>query len=296
MKKRSKASLVLAVCLLFGLAGCGAGAGSTGKQTVEGLDKLGNIQVIAREDGSGTRSAFAQMVGLMQSSAETEQSDETRTDAQIAESTDDVVEAVAADKAAIGYVSAGALTDDHTQIKQLTIDGSAAGNAKNNYPLSRSFYLAYSGTLSDAAQDFLTYVHGAGQALVAETYTPVAKSSTFLSSKASGSISIVGSTSVAPLIQQLAEAYQEYNPNVSITVEATDSSDGLTRAMSGECDLGMSSRDLKDYEQELLDYESIAQDDIAVIVQADNPLSDISLDLLKQIYTGDFKAWSELNS
>lgn len=66
--------------------------------------------------------------------------------------------------------------------------------------------------------------------------------------------------------------------------------------MSGQCDLGMSSRDLKDYEQELLDYQVIAQDEIAVIVNAENPLQDIGLDTLRQIYTGKINVWNELNS
>lgn len=60
-------------------------------------------------------------------------------------------------------------------------------------------------------------------------------------------------------------------------------------------DLGMSSRDLKDYEQELLDYQVIAQDEIAVIVNAENPLQDIALDTLRQIYTGEVNVWNELN-
>lgn len=123
----------------------------------------------------------------------------------------------------------------------------------------------------------------------------MAKSSSFLSNKATGEITIEGSTSVAPLMEQLAEAYEQINTNAKITVTATDSSKGLTKVMSGECDFGMSSRNLKDYEKELLDYETIARDNIVVIVEENNPLDDITLEVLKLIYTGELRNWNDLN-
>ena len=93
----------------------------------------------------------------------------------------------------------------------------------------------------------------------------------------------------------MADAYQQINSHAEITIVETDSTDGLTQAMSGACDLSMSSRDLKDYEQELLDYQIIAQDEIAVVVHEDNPMHDITLDTLKQIYTGEICTWNQLN-
>ena len=123
----------------------------------------------------------------------------------------------------------------------------------------------------------------------------MAKSSSVLSNKATGEITIEGSTSVAPLMEKLAEAYEQINTNAKITVTATDSSKGLTKAMSGECDFGMSSRNLKDYEKELLDYETIARDNIVVIVEENNPLDDITLEALKLIYTGELRNWNDLN-
>ena len=100
---------------------------------------------------------------------------------------------------------------------------------------------------------------------------------------------------MTPLMEELAKDYMSYNPNVVITVEASDSTDGLTKAMEGTFDIGMSSRDLKDYEQELLNYEAIAEDEIAVIVNSDNPLEDISMETLKRIFTGEMQSWEELN-
>ncbi|MGN1031106.1 MAG: substrate-binding domain-containing protein [Butyricicoccaceae bacterium] len=291
MKAGKKLVALLMVSALLGIAGCSGGGTAQSSQPVEGLDRLGEIQVIAREEGSGTRSTFAQLADFV---GDTDKPDLTREDAQIADNAEEVIAAVEKDPSAIGYVSMGAL-DGTDSVKALSINGTAPNQNHGSYALGRSFYLAYSGKLSELELDFLTYVTGAGQEIVGQSYLPVAKSSTFLSGKQSGSIRICGSTSVGPLMEQLAEEYQKRNPNAEITVEQTDSTDGLTQAMSGACDFGMSSRELKDYETELLDYETIAKDDIVVIVNAENPLNDISLESLKRIYTGETKAWDELN-
>lgn len=80
--------------------------------------------------------------------------------------------------------------------------------------------MAYSGKLSDLKRDFLTYIHGAGQEIVGKDYETVAKSSSFLSNQAKGKISIEGSTSVAPLMEELAAAYEKINKNAKITAVA----------------------------------------------------------------------------
>lgn len=296
MNRKYIKTAVLLVSFLFLLAGCGQQQEKTQEEStvVEGLDQLGDIQVISREEGSGTRSAFAGLAGFpAEGDAGNGQSDLTRTDAVIAENSDEVIDKVASDASAIGYVSKAALTGQEN-VKVLKVEGKSAED-HDKYPLSRDFYLAYSGKLSDLEQDFLTYVHGAGQEIVGKEYEAVAKSSSFLSNKAKGSITIEGSTSAAPLMEQLAEAYEKINTNAVITVTATDSSEGLTQAMAGKCDFGMSSRSLKDYEQELLDYELIARDSIVVIAEKNNPLDTISLDELKEIYTGHIEKWDELN-
>lgn len=229
MKKRYMRIAVVMASILCILSGCGQVNKTTEGRMIEGLEELGTIQVISREN-----------------------------------------------------------------VKTLTVEGQTSEESKK-YPLSRDFYLAYIGTLNELELDFLTYVHGAGQEIVAKNYGTVAKSSTFLSNQAEGEILIEGSTSVAPLMEQLAEAYEKINTHATITVIATDSTQGLTQAMAGKCDFAMSSRNLKDYEKELLDYESIARDNIVVIVEKENPMTDILLSELKEIYTGGITAWEELN-
>lgn len=296
MRGRKRKILLAALALSCLLAGCGQTDQKQDTVKVDGLDQLGEIEVISREDGSGTRSTFAQLAGFVNESGASDQTDATTEDAVIVESAEEVIEKVEDGNAAIGYISMGA-SEELKQEKVLKIDGiegTKENVEKGSYPLSRSFYLAHSGELNDLEQDFLTYVKGKGQEIVEATFVPIGKSSTFLSNQAEGTIVIHGSTSVAPLMEELAEAYMEINSNARIQIEVSDSTAGLTDAMQGACDFGMSSRELKDYEKELLDYDMIAKDGIEVIVNQENPLEDISLEQLKNIYTGSIRKWQDL--
>ena len=294
---KRKVVFIMAAALIAGtcLYAC-ADNEQTGGSNVEGLDKLAEVKAVAREEGSGTRAVFAQLTGLESSASETA-SDMTRDDAKIEESGESVLEAVKEDNSAIGYVSAGTV-DSNSEVKTLSVNGvfpdeDTIENGK--YPLSRSFYLAYSGKLSDLERDFLEYVKGAGQAIVAEDFVAIGSETSFLSYKSSGKIKIEGSTSVAPLMKKLAEDYSTYNPGAEIIVEESDSTRGLTAAIQGECDLAMASRELESYEKELLSYDMIAKDGILITVNKENPLQDISIGQLNDIYDGTVKEWEQLN-
>lgn len=291
-KKNGKGLLLLLITgalLMTGSTGCSKQAADT-KQKVEGLDKLGQIGVISREEGSGTRGTFAQLAGFVQENTD---KDQTVKDAKIADDTASVLNMVGSDRSAIGYGSAGIMVSD-SQVKVLSVGGVEPGKNNAGYPLSRSFYLVWSGKLNDVEDDFMRYIRGAGQEIVSQSYTAVGKQSSFLSLKPKGKITVTGSTSVGPLLECLAEEYMKLNPKAVITVKQTDSSDGIRQTMQGKCDLGMSSRDLKDNEKEILDYESIARDEIAVIVNKENPLEDISMEQLEKIYTGKIAEWQKL--
>ena len=282
------------ICCLV-LSACGGQESENGAEEVEGLSDLGEIQVIAREEGSGTREAFAQMVGLETKGAENTNADQTRQNARIADSGEAVTEEITRTPNGIGYVSAAAADEDGVKLLQIEgVSPSEEAVEKGDYPLSRSFYLVYSGTLSDLDQDFVNYINTAGQEVVARSYVPVKEAGTFLSNREPGKIHLTGSTSIAPLIEDLVEDYKEYNPNAQIEVTETDSTKGLNAAMQGKCDLAMSSRDLESYEKELLEYEEFAKDGIAVIVNKDNPLENLSLEQVKQIFDGTLEKWDEL--
>lgn len=269
-----KAGAVLALGALL-LSGCS----KQEMQTVEGLDALGKISAVTREDKSGTRASFDSLIGgIIESEGLTE-----------AGSTDDMLKAVGEDKSAIGYLTSEAVDES---VKVLTVGGKAVDDPK--YPMIRRLYLVYKGQLSDLEQEFITYVTGKGQDIVKESFETVGKPDTFLSLKPKGKILVGGSSSEAPVMEKLAEAYMKENPNAEVTVETTDSGTGIAGALEGTYDLGMTSREPRDYEKDLLTFTPVAKDRIAVIVEKDNPLSDISKDQLRDIYAGKTAEWSDL--
>lgn len=265
-------------------------------EKVEGLEELGEIQVAAREEGSGTRSVFADLTGL-RTEKDGEISDLTKKDAKILYSGEEILSFVSESKNRIGYMSLGT-ENENDNIKTLSVNGvfpDIDSIAKGKYPLGRTFYLVYSGKLSELEQNFLAFVRGKGQDIVSKTFAPIGKSTEFLPNMESGTIRIHGSTSMAPLMQELAVEYMRLNPNAVIEVKASDSGEGALDTVTGTCEFGMMSRELETYEKELLDYEAIAKDGIVVVVNKENPLTDISIEQLGNIYCGDIKNWEEIN-
>ena len=287
---RKKWSFLFTVCLMTALIGCGQKNSQVDKNNSEELNKLGQIQVISREEGSGTRDTFASLAGFNKDGADG--IDKTVNTATIADSMDSVIGTVSKNPSAIGYVSAG--TTGIEGVKTLEINGEAVSDNKGKYPLTRSFYLAYSGTLNDVEQDFMTYVQSAGQEIVSGHYETIAKNATFLSNQSEGTIRIEGSTSMAALMKEIADAYMKMNTHATIQVTATDSTKGLNSVMSGNCDMAMSSRDLKDEEKSELKEYQIAIDGIAVITNSANKVKDLTLDQVKDIYTGKITNWKEV--
>ena len=284
-RRRALASGAVGVlALLFALASC-----SKVKATLPDLSGMGAITVVVREEGSGTRDEFAQLAGTAQAGAK-----------RAALSTDQVIEAVAADENAIGYVAFSALDGTNgADVALLSVEGvdcSAKTIASGSYPLERQYILAYSGEVSELVADFISYTKTAGQAVASRLCTPVHNAARFLSNGQEGSITIAGSSSMQTLMAALVEDYGTYNPHAVIVLEVTDSTAGLNAAMRGQRDLAMSSRSLKDYEAELLTAAPIAADGIAVIVNAKNPLRAISLEQLRTIYDGKVTRWGSLGS
>ena len=284
MKKKNsfrRWPLILAVvALTAGMTACGSE-----KSTLPDLSSMGETVVISREEGSGTRAEFETLLKLPDSDWGT-----------VADSTEAVLAKVQEDKNAIGYVAYSSVSD--TEEKILQVDGvlpSEETISKDSYPLCRDYYLAYDGELTEVERDFITYVMTKGQEIVKDYCVPVKNTVTFLSDKSKGTIRIEGSTSMEAMINSLAEDYEKENPNAEIEVKATDSSRGLTAAISGSCDLAMSSRELKDYEAELLETKSIGRDAIAIVVNKENPVDNLTAKQIAKIYSGECKKWADLN-
>ena len=257
------------------------------------------INVISREDGSGTRGAFIELFGIEQKNAEGKKIDYTTDDCDITNSTSVMMTNVAGNDCAIGYISLGSM---NATVKPLKIDGAEASveNIKNSsYKVARPFNIATKAEVSDAAADFIAFIMSAeGQAVVeANGYIAVVENApAFEGGKVSGKIVIAGSSSVTPVMEKLTEAYKAINPNVEIELQQSDSSSGMTSTRDGVCDIGMASRALKDSEIEAgLMPVTIAMDGIAVIVSNDNPVDGLTTEQVRDIYMGEITEWSEID-
>lgn len=132
-------------------------------------------------------------------------------------------------------------------------------------------------------------------ASTAPSAAPEAVESAAPEAKLSGSVSTDGSTSMEKVIGALGEAFTEANPDVNFTYNPTGSGSGITAVSEGRCDIGLSSRNLKDEEAAKgLKATVLALDGIAVIVNPENPVSELSLEQIAKIYTGEITNWSEL--
>lgn len=257
----------------------------------------GPITVVSREDGSGTRGAFIELFGIEEKNDAGEKMDMTTEDAEITNSTSVMMTTIAGNQEAIGYISLGSLNDT---VKALKIDGAEAtvDNIKSGaYKIARPFNIATSETVSDVAADFIKYIMSEeGQKVVEDNgYISQGNEGAYSGAGVSGKIVIAGSSSVTPVMEKLKEAYVVLNPDVTIEVQQSDSTTGMTSAIEGVCDIGMASRELKDSELEAgLTPTVIAMDGIAVIVNNDSPVAELSSDNVKAIFTGEASDWAEI--
>lgn len=255
------------------------------------------ITVISREDGSGTRGAFIELTGIEEKDSNGNKTDNTKKDALICKSTDVVLTQVSGDKNAIGYISFGSLNDTVKALKVEGVEPSTATIESGDYKIVRPFNIAVKDGLSDAAQDFENYILSSeGQDIIEKAgYIKIDKSAAaYSSNNASGKVVVSGSSSVTPVMEKLAEAYQKANTNVTVDVQQSDSSTGIKDAINGTSDIGMASRDISDDElSQGIKSVTIAQDAIAVIVNKDNAVEDITMDEIKAIYTGSKTTWSD---
>lgn len=255
------------------------------------------ITVISREDGSGTRGAFIELTGIEEKDSNGNKTDNTKKDALICKSTDVVLTQVSGDKNAIGYISFGSLNDTVKALKVEGVEPSTATIESGDYKIVRPFNIAVKDGLSDAAQDFENYILSSeGQDIIEKAgYIKIDKSAAaYASNNASGKVVVSGSSSVTPVMEKLAEAYQKANTNVTVDVQQSDSSTGIKDAINGTSDIGMASRVISDDElSQGIKSVTIAQDAIAVIVNKDNAVDDITMDEIKAIYTGSKTTWSD---
>ena len=268
----------------------------------------GLITIVSREDGSGTRQAFTQIMGVTDDLGD----DITTFEANIQNQTSGAMQVVANDRQAISYISLGSVDDS---VKIIAVDGVMPTPETVNdgsYPIARPFLLTWGKELTDLQTDFLSFIHSKqGQTIVESAgFIAVSEDESKQSednseslidrlpdykatSSLKGTIELVGSTSVTPVLEQLAEAYSELT-GVKVNIQSTGSSAGIQAALEGTADFGMSSRALSEAEDEKLESSIIAQDTIAVIVNPDNPLTSLSLEDIRGIFIGGIEDWSQV--
>lgn len=251
------------------------------------------ITVISREEGSGTRGAFDELMNIVKDGTNL-----LFSDAVIVSSTDEAASKVEVDRNAIGYTSLGSV---NANVKALSIDGVVASeaNIKNgSYGISRPFLLAALKTNEDPiVLDFLRFsksdigqeiVQGRGLVTVGvqDTYTSPGN--------LSGRLTISGSTSLERVVQRLSEDYQRLNPNVRVEVNYNGSSAGINDCRTGRSQIAMSSRPLKADEEELLTNYTFAHDGIAVVVNPENPINDLPAETVTKIFKGEIRSWDDV--
>lgn len=279
------------------IAGMMTGCSSAGNGSESGFDTSREISVISREDGSGTRGAFIELFGIEQKDADGNKVDYTTDEAMITNSTSVMMTSVAGDEYAIGYISLGSLNDT---VKALKIDGAeaTADNIKNDtYKIARPFNIATKAEVNEVAKDFISFILSSeGQKVVEDSgYISTGEAAAFSGTNPKGKIVVAGSSSVTPVMEKLKEAYLAVNPNAEVEIQESDSTTGMTSAMEGICDIGMASRDLKDSEIEGgLVPTVIAMDGIAVVVNNESAVDELSSDDIKAIYTGEAIEWSDV--
>ena len=261
--------------------GCGS---SESEKKADNAAADSKIVVISREDGSGTRGAFIELFGIEKKDADGKKIDHTTDNAAITNNTSVMMTTVAGNKDAIGYISLGSLNDT---VKALKIDGAeaSAANVKSGaYKIARPFNIC----TKDMSKE--------GQEVVAKAgCIGDDKAAPYKGTKPAGKVVVAGSSSITPAMEKLKEAYMKINPAANIEIQSSDSTTGVKSAVSGICDIGMASRDLKKSELEQgLKATVIATDGIAVIVNKDNKVGDLKKEQVEAIFTGKITEWNKL--
>lgn len=291
--KKSKLSRILtmslAAVMVFSLAGCGGSDSEEEAGGTEGMD----ITVISREDGSGTRDAFVELTGVLENDV-----DRTADTAEISNSTSVVIQSVVGNEAAIGYISMGSMNEEVKAVKINGVEATVDNVKSGDYALQRPFNIVTKGELKELPQDFVDFIMSAdGQSIIeAEGYISISDDAEPYKAKGlSGTITLAGSTSVAPVMEVLADRYKEMNEGVTIEIQQTGSGAGIQSTIEGVCDIGMASRALEDEEAaEGLKSQEIALDGISVIVNSNNTVEDLTMDQIMQIFIGEITNWADV--
>ncbi len=274
MKRVFKAVVAAAVVctVLLGLAAC----------EVSKFDETKAISVTVRADGSGTKSAFMEIIGLKGKA--------DPTGAITADTTAAVDAEVTGNPQAIAYESLGYVTDKAKMLKIDGVEATVANIQNGTYKISRPLSVVYKAATitSGINKHFFDFLMSkdAQDIIAAEGYVSMNDDAAAYTKPAdlSGGIEISGSTSLQPLMEVLSEKFEEYHPNVTVTVAGGGSGQGYSNANGGVSDFGMISEEFNQAKAPDSVYSMVAKDGIAVIVNKKNPVGNLTMAQLKNIY------------
>ncbi len=280
---------VMCMTLATTLVSCGISGND------EAFDLQREITVVSREEGSGTRGAFVEMFGILEKDGDNEY-DRTYEEAIISNKTDVVMTTVSNDRYGVGYISLGSMNETLKAVSVEGVEASVENILNGTYEIYRPFLVLTKDDSNELANDFISFIESEeGQEIVGSQYVSAnLEAESYQSTGVTGKLTVGGSTSVSPIMEKLAEAYIEKNPDVTIDIQATGSSAGISGTIEGTLDIGMSSRDLKDDEMTEVTPVEIAFDGLAIIVNTENPINDLSKEEVKKIFTGEITTWEEV--
>ena len=283
--------ILSAICLcafsLLSLCSCDMSGGESANGT---FDSSKDIVVVSREQGSGLRGVVADLFDFME-----DDKDLTFSGVSVKESADDIRAAVSNDNYAIGYLPLVAVND---KVKAVKVNGvlPTRDNVKNgSYVFKHTLYAV---TLDDAsahADDFLNFlVSKSARDILSDCgYIISDKENAFTSTKPEGTLKLSVAASFEDAVNKLKDEYSKHNDKLKIEITKANSTASL-ESLKDKDSLAIITRELSDSEEEKYDETEICEDAIAVVVNKNNTLENISSDNVKKIYKGEITKWSDI--
>lgn len=270
------------------------GVTSCNNQNNTSFDTSKRITVVTRDDGSGTKSAFMEIIGL--------KGKKDPAGVISASSTTTVLATVKTNPLAIAYESLGYVTDEVKILKVDQVDCNVENIKTGDYKIARSLNIVYKETIlqNPVFEDFYKFLGSSdSQKIISDNGYVSTKDDTSSYVKENdfkGTINISGSTSLQPLMTLLAEKYETIQTNVDVIVSGGGSGTGYKNAENNVSDFGMISETFNSEKAPSCTSYEVAKDGIALIVNKVNSFDNITLEHLKNIYDCDINGEEKIST
>lgn len=286
IKQYVKTSIIVTMAVL--------GVTSCNNQNNTSFDTSKRITVVTRDDGSGTKSAFMEIIGL--------KGKKDPAGVISASSTTTVLATVKTNSLAIAYESLGYVTDEVKILKVDQVDCNVENIKTGDYKIVRPLNIVYKETIlqNPVFEDFYKFLGSSdSQKIISDNGYVSTKDDTSSYVKENdfkGTINISGSTSLQPLMTLLAEKYETIQTNVDVIVSGGGSGTGYKNAENNVSDFGMISETFNSEKAPSCTSYEVAKDGIALIVNKVNSFDNITLEHLKNIYDCDINGEEKIST